>query len=287
MHREFDFPLEAGMDSMDTDHLNRSVTELGEPDALFRISRGRFLTKLVVGVTLLLIGLAANYVWWVAGPGQIEQHTLALLLGLLFTGAGLLLHMYRQRGLAILIYPTGLLRLRREEIDSFPWDDVEQVRLKVRRASEAEISRDSEGNIIACWLPADVPLFHLWNAGLSVSRGDGFEANFSAALSDFTRLAEEIQKRTFALQWPQIWERFLSGVPITFGDLELSHKGIKFVGKQVRWRDVKEMSVLQGRLRIKQEGKWFPSIMVDVYSIPNPHIFFALASEAQRVSQSR
>jgi hypothetical protein len=275
------------MDSMDLDHLNRSVTELGEPDALFRISRARFLTKLAVGITLFAIGLVANYVWWIAGPVQVEMHSMALLLGLLFTGAGLLWHMYRQRGLAILIYPTGLLRLRREEIDSFPWDDVEQVRLKVRRADEAEFSRDSEGNLLACWLPADVPLFHLWNSGLSVSRGDGFEANFSAALSDFTLLAEEIQKRTFALQWPQIWERFLSGVPIAFGDLELSHKGVSFAGKRIRWRDVKDMSVLQGRLRIKQAGKWFPSILVDVYAIPNPHIFFALASEARRVSRKR
>jgi hypothetical protein len=192
--------------------------------------------------------------------------------------------MYRQRGLAILIYPTGLLRVHRDEIDSFPWDEVEQIRVKVRRASEAEITRDFEGNLVSCWLEADVPLFQLWNAGLSLERTDGVEAPFSAVLTDYKQLAEQVQKRTFALLWPRVWERFLTGVPILFGDLELSHKGIQFAGKYIRWKDVKEFTVLQGKLRIKQEGKWFPVIIVDVFAIPNPHVFFALATEAQRVA---
>lgn len=276
------------MESLDNDHLSRSVTELGEPEALFQISRGRFLTKLSVGALLVVLGLVVNYIWWFEGPARFDHYTLVLLLSLPLTGACLLWHMYRQRGLAILIYPTGLLRLRRGEIDSFPWNEIVQVRVKVQRADSATIIRDSEGSVIASWLIADVPTFRLWKGGLHVSREDGVEAQFSAALTDFTQLATEVQRRTFEIQWPQIWDRFLSGTPIYFGEnLELSIRGIdyasKHIRKHIRWSDIKELTILQGVLRIKQKGKWYAQIHIDMFSIQNPHILFALATEAQRV----
>ena len=43
------------MDLPDDEHLTRSMSELGNPDAFFRISRGRFLAKLLVGISLLLV----------------------------------------------------------------------------------------------------------------------------------------------------------------------------------------------------------------------------------------
>jgi hypothetical protein len=271
------------MDPLDNDHLSRSVTELGEPESLFQISKIRFLTKLTVGVLLILVGLVANYFWWFQGPAKFDHYLIALLISLPITGAYLLWHMYRERGLSILIYATGLLRLRRGEIDSFPWNEIEQVRVKVQRADGAQIVRDSEGSLVACWLPADVPTFRIWKGGMHVVRADGAEAHFSAVLSDFTQLAQEVQRRTFEIRWPQVWERFLSGMPVVFGDLELSLRGIHHVGKQIRWSDVKELTILQGIFRIKQKGKWYPSVLLDIFAVPNPHILFALATEAQRI----
>ena len=52
------------------DHLTRAQTELGDPEELFRVSRGRFLAKLAVGLSLVLFGVVANYLWWVHGPGR-------------------------------------------------------------------------------------------------------------------------------------------------------------------------------------------------------------------------
>src|SRR5262245_46789581 len=114
------------MDLSGDDHLERAVTELGEPEALFRISRGRFLAKLSFGVLLLVLGLVANYLWWFRGPAKMDL-IFHLLYILPLSGAALLLHMYRNRGLFVLVYPTGLLRLRRGEVDSFPWNEVESV----------------------------------------------------------------------------------------------------------------------------------------------------------------
>src|SRR5262249_39890353 len=118
----------------------------------------------------------------------------------------------------------------------------------------------------------------------SVARSDGVEAHFGPALSDYPLLTQEVQKRTFAVLWPVIWERFQAGTPIPFGNLELSRSGVRHAGKFLRWQDVKEVAVAQGKLSIKQGGKWLPWALLDFQTIPNPHILFALFTEAQRTA---
>jgi len=272
------------MDLPDDDNLTRSMTELGNPEAFFRVGRGRFMAKLAVGILLLLTGLAANYLCWVRGWGGFDPVTAKLLILLPILGIALLWHMYRQRGLYVLIYPTGLLRLRRGEVDSFPWREIDHVRLKVQGADQVTMDRSPDGAVIASYLPADVPAFQLWNAGLSVAREDGVEAHFGPALTDYERLAEEIQKRSFAFLWPLVWQRFLADAAITFGVLEVSRRGIRHAGKSLRWADVKELTISQGKLSFKQAGKWLPWALLDLQTIPNPHVLFALAAEARRVS---
>ena len=267
------------MDLTGDDHLERAVTELGEPDALFRISRGRFLTKLALGVLLITGGGVANYLWWVRGPGRVEHIVLTLLFLLPLSGLSLLFHMYRNRGLCVLIYPTGLLRLRRGDVDSFPWNEIEHVKLKVQRAETAEFTRDADGAPVACWLPADVPTFKLGEGGLWLARADGAEAHFSPALTDYDVLAEEVQKRTFATLWPGARDRFRAGERVPFGDLEVGAAGVWHNGKLLKWRELKELTVAQGKLSVKQVGKWLPWALLDVGSVPNPHLLFALIEE--------
>jgi hypothetical protein len=270
------------MDLPDDDHLSRSVTELGEPDVLFRISRTRFLAKLTIGVLLLIYGVVANYYWWVHGPAAFDQLALFLLFILPLSGGALLLHMYRQRGLFVLIYPTGVLRLRRGEVDSFPWREVDHILLKVQRAASAEFTRDPDGTLLACWLPAEVPTFQLWNAGLTLARDDGVTVHFGPALTDYDLLAAEVQKRTFAVAWPLVWAGVLEGNIISFGDLEVTRGGLRHAGKFLPWTELKEIAVAQGKLSIKQGGKWLPWVILDIATIPNPHVLFALAAEAPR-----
>jgi hypothetical protein len=270
------------MDLPDDDHLSRAHVELGEPEALFRISRGRFLAKLSLGVLLLVYGAVANYLWWVRGPARFDHIVFLLLFVPPLSGGSLLLHMYRNRGLYVLVYPAGLLRLRRGEVDSFPWSEVDHIRLRVQR-SNVEFTRDTDGSVVACWLPADVPTFKLGDAGVWVARSDGIEAHFGPVLSDYHHLAAEVQKRTFAAMWPSVRDRFLSGDTIAFGELEAGPTGLWHNGKLLPWRELKELIVAQGKLSIKQSGKWLPWALVDVGVIPNPHLLFALAEEARRL----
>lgn len=274
------------MDLPDDDHLHRAQVELGDPDAFFRVSPARLFAKLALGVALLVYGVGANYFWWVHGPATFGHFELLLLVFLPLSGVSLLLHMYRNRGLYALIYPTGLLRLRRGEVDSFPWHEVERVQLKVQRANGAEFVFAESGEPLACWLPVDVPTFKLWDAGLTVVRGDGVEVHFGPALTDYEVLAAEVQKRTFAVLWPLARDRFFAGASADFGELEISLAGVRYGGKLLPWREVKELVVAQGKLSIKQSGKWLPWALVDVSGVPNPHVLFALVEEARRVYRS-
>lgn len=272
------------MDYADEDHLTRSLTELGDPDALFGISRGRLLAKLAIGVGLILFGVAANYFWWFRGPAGVGHLELLVLVAVPLSGAAMLVHMYRERGLHVLIYPTGLLRLRRGEIGSFPWREVDHVLLNVNRAGDAEFVRGGDGELLACWLPVDVPTFQLWKAGLTVVRADGEAATFGAALTDYDAFAEEVQRRTFEALWPEVWANFAAGRTVEFGDVEATRRGLRYGGKALPWAEVKELSVAQGKLSVKQGGKWLPWVLVDVKEVPNPHLLFALAAEARRLA---
>jgi hypothetical protein len=272
------------MDLSGDDHLERAVTELGDPEVLFRVGRGRLLAKLSFGVLLVAFGFVANYLWWFRGPARIDHLIFHLLYILPLSGAALLLHMYRNRGLFVLVYPTGLLRLRRGEVDSFPWNEVESVRLCVQRVDSAEFTYDPDGTTLACWLPADIPTFKLWDAGLTVSRGDGVEAHFGPALSDYAQLAEEVQKRTFTALWPSVRNRFRRGEAISFGELEVGPVGLAHAGKLLPWRELKELTIAQNKLSIKQAGKWLPWALLELSGVPNPHLLFALAEEARQAA---
>jgi hypothetical protein len=270
------------MDLPDNDHLNRAVVELGEPEALFRVSRSRFLTKLVAGVALVAFGLVANYFWWVHGPGTPDHLVMLVLVGAPVSGVSLLLHMYRNRGLYVLLYPTGLLRLRRGEVDSFPWSEVVSVRLKVQRAELETDDPDAATDAPVFWLPVEVPTFKLGEAGLCLARADGTEVALGPALSEYAELAEQVQRRTFAALWPAARDRFRAGEAVAFGEIEVSPTGVRHAGKLLRWRDLREVTVAQGHFSVKQAGKWLPWALVDVYAVPNPHVLFALLAEGRK-----
>ena len=183
------------MDLSDDDHLHRAVIELGEPEALFRISHGRFLAKLTLGVLLVVYGLVANYLWWVHGPATFGHLEVLFLILPPLSGVSLLLHMYRHRGLFVLIYPSGLLRLRRGEVDSFPWHEVESVRLRVQRTDAARFTRTAGGRahrLLVTRRRPDIQARRRRPVGRprpTASRGTS-----DRRLSRYDVLAEEVQK---------------------------------------------------------------------------------------------
>ena len=262
------------------DDLARARQELGEPDALFQISPSWFRTKLLVGLALIAGGVAGFALWGLVGwrAFHVFAHFVLWPLG---TGVVLLVNLYRQRGLFVLIYPTGLLRLRQGEVESFPWDEVAEVRLKTQKVETVVLVRGPDGVPVGCWLPAEVPSVQVWTAGLTVVRADGATVHFSPVLAGYAELAEEVQRRSFPPLWKVTIARFNDGRMLPFGKLEVSLLGIHFAGKLLPWSEVGKLTVAQGGLTVSQRRKWLPfAVAKPAAEVPNLHILFALAAYA-------
>ena len=214
------FP-EDRMDLPDDEHLTRSMTELGDPEAFFRIGRGRFLAKLVVGVSLLLVGHRGQLS--LVGPRARRFRSLAakLLILLPSVGSPCLAHVPAARALRPrlpdrLVAPAPgrgrfvpLARDRpRPAQGSAP-----RRQSTIDRGTRRDAGR-RRGS------PADVPTFSSGTPGLTVARDDGIRAHFGPALTDYDRLAEEVQKRPSRSSGRSSGTRFLAGASIAFGDLE-------------------------------------------------------------------
>jgi hypothetical protein len=266
------------------DDLTRAQTELGEPEFLFRVGPGRFWAKLGLGVGLLVYGVVANVLWFGQGQfgfGIVEKF---ILFAPPLFGAALLYHMYRDRGLFVLVYPAGLLRLRRGEVDSFPWPEVEAVKVKARKA-EVRFDRGDAGEVTACWLDAELPAVKVWEAGVTLARADGAEAHLGPVLSDFAKLSEEVQRRTFAVLWPAARDRLRAGEEVEFEELAVGPAGLRHDERLLPWGQLKEVVVANSRVTIKQEGRWVVWLAKDVSAVPNPHVLLALIEQARRAAR--
>lgn len=260
----------------EAEDLTRATEELGEPDALFQINPARHRTKLIIAISLLGFGLIANYAWWMHGPGKFGHIEVKLLFLPIIIGCGLLIHMWRNRGLTVLVYPTGVLRLRRGEVESYPWDEIFEVYLKGDPAGEFDIRWQDDDRPSRASIPLMAPTFQVWGTWLHIKASDDREAKFSSALADFPDLAATIQQGTF----PYLWERAMSllhqGQSVTFGPITVNTQGIRKGRQFLAWEKIKELSISQKHLAIKRQGGWLPWLTIDLSSVPNPHVLFAL-----------
>jgi hypothetical protein len=249
--------------------------ELGEPDATFRAGGRRTKLKVFLGIGLVVYGLVANYLWWVHGParfGHLEFHFLILPP---IIGGGLLAFLYRNRGLRILVFPTGLLRLKPNEVESFPWDSVATVRLRTD-AGEPIFERNEAGEIVACWLPVSVPLVQVWNAWFEIERGDGVKTRFTPGVADYPELARLVQCGTFATAWPGLLMELESGGSVPFGDLAVTRDGLRCGIKSLAWSEIKEVTFAHRMLQIKKVGSWRTWWIKEISQVPNPHLLFGV-----------
>ncbi|MGL4419057.1 MAG: DUF6585 family protein [Gemmataceae bacterium] len=261
--------MAAFIESNDPDVV-RATAELGAPDAHFTITARWFWTRMGLGLALLAYGVIINVFWWTIGPGLRGHFEVHILVVPPVIGLGLLLHMYRNRGLHVLIYPTGLLKLQRGIIESFPWDEVQSVRLKLE-ATEPVIEENG-----TAWLPVTVPRFQQWTTWMELTRADGASTRLTPALAEFEELTMMVQLATFLRLWEPVEQILLAGgeVPILPG-VSVSHQGIVSGDNKLRWKDLKEIVIRQRSLSITRNGGWLPWLLKDISEIQNPHVFWA------------
>jgi hypothetical protein len=255
-------------------YLERSLVELGPPLAEFSVSPWRFWTRLSIGIILLIYGVVSNYYWWVVGPQKFNHFSFLLLFGPPGMGFSLLWLVITNRGLNILVYSIGLLRVQRNQVESFPWHEIERIYIKAD-SGEVVAIYDEQGQLQNCWIEVAVPHFQIWNASITLERTDEQKLKLAPTLANYGALATTVQQQTFSRQWPQLWERFSSGEVLVFGVVGVSLQGITHAGNLLLWSEPATLSISSKQIVLKREGKWSAWAKIDLESTPNAHLLVA------------
>ena len=260
--------------------LDRIQTELGDPDAAYS---GRLAAKLALGLGLLAASVAGHVAWWVFGPARFTGVVAKLLFLPPILAVALLWHLFRSRGLHVLLYPTGLLRFQRGEVESYPWAEVTAVHLKADQGS-VELAHGPDGRVCSAWLEVDPPHLQLWTAWLSLTRADDETAKLTPAVADYSDLVERVQRATFTVLWPGVWAQFQDGRAVLFGPFEVGPSGLRSDENLLLWPDLAEIAVTARHVTVKKKGKWLAWASHELEQVPNPHLFLALVHEARRAA---
>ncbi len=262
-----------------TDPLEITRDCLGEPEASFRVGAGRFWGKFALGATLLAYGVVANALAWQWGVWGVDHVTLLVLFAPPVTGLSILRHLAASRGLAYLVYPAGLVRVRGRELTAFPWGDLAEV--TVRAESVTPLVTTDGGRVTDCRLIVTAPALRLGSASVTLKRRDGETVEVTAAVADYPRLVEEITARTFAEEWPRLLAELDSGGSRRFGPWLAEQSGLRLETPVVPWGELQLARSADKFLTIQRldakPGRWAAALE----SIPFPHLLIALLAVAQ------
>lgn len=263
----------------------RCLAELGEPEAEYRLRPGQLTVKLLIALGLLLYGVVANYLWWVHGPARFEHVILILLFAPPLSALSLLRHLARARGLHVLIYPTGIVRLYAGTAETYRWDEIDEVRLQTERA-EIRVERDTTGRVVLCWIDVATPRVKIWNSQLLLRRNDGREATFTPAIDGYADLVEQVQRMTFPGYWATAQRELAESGTVSFGEFELQPDGLTVGANKLAWDAIQSVTIAQKHLGIRRHKAWLPWALKPIEDIPNPHILVGQLAEFSRFDET-
>ena len=288
------------------EEFDEHVAALGPPVSAHRTAPGVAGRRLLGGVGLLAAGLVANYLYWVllGGPVIVEKFLLLLLFGTPIYGIVLLTKAFSDRGVWVLAYPTGLLRWQRGRVVSFPWVEVESLKLKrftagVLVARSVDSGREFAPDVGEPKAPA-VPTprlegidgltfaFDLTGGGsrlfgleIEVRRADGETAVLRSSLTDFEALAKLLQFATFARLASPLAEKLGAGYRVDLGAFAVDSIGLHRTRETLAWYDYGGVRVADGKLSLTRNGKKRSWLDAPAGEVANPHVVAGLTALAR------
>jgi len=242
------------------------LAQLGEPKAEFAVRGAGFVRKLVLAPLLIGAGLTLEVL--LIGVLHIHHYDL-LLLGvvLVLSGVTLVVRAFRNRGLRVLVFPEGLVRLHRGEAQAFCWEEIDQVWQK-----------KNEG---AHWAT------RAWRGVLTlkVQTADGRRLSFDDSLPRLAELAQILCRETLPFLRPQAEAACEAGNTLHFGKLRMSRQGLSQGKETLPWSDLQKIKVNGVQLLIYKKGKWTHSLNCSLADVPNAHVLLALLEQRVRVEK--
>lgn len=261
------------------------VEDLGPPLSVHRTPPGTAFRRLLYGTSLIGLGGVINYLYWFAfgGPVIIEKFVLLFLFGIPTYGFALIYRSFADRGLWVMVYPTGVLRWQRGEIVSFAWPDITNVTFR-RVQADGGLKRmtDGEGTLTGAWLPIENHGSRFFGSHVVLKREDEVEGVFPSSLEDYGVLSYHIQTKTFAEQYPRMLEAFQAGQRIVFGELAIDAMGLHLGKDTLLWVDFGGATINQAKLVIARSGKWRSWKEVRIADVPFVYLLLAMIEDGRR-----
>jgi hypothetical protein len=234
---------------------------LGEPIAEFRVGGRWLIQKLIAAPLLVLLGIALDLgvFWW-----GIRHGSRLLIFGVVLAVGGVMIavRVYRSRGLRVVAFPEGFVRLHGQQADAFFWDEIAAVRWNKVQGHWARIWEGSKK--------------------LVVQRASGKQIIFDDSLPQLEKLGGIVEERTLSHLLRQSLETFEDGETLYFGKLRADRHGLIYQKELLPWKEFQELQVSDDAVRIMKKGKWRAWQSVSKDDIPNCHVLQALVEHALR-----
>jgi hypothetical protein len=213
------------------------ISGLGEPTAEFAIGRRRLIRNLLVASLMIVVGLALALLL-VFSLKHFHFHVVKIAaLGAFMCVGGVvfLVRACRNLGMRVLVYPEGVVQLRKDQMRAAFWDEIDTISFK-----------SSSRGLHSMWTGESITL-HCSN---------GQEITFDDSLPRMQELVEMVQRETLPSLLARAVEGYQSGRTLDFGKLCVNQGGVSQEKQSLAWADIQEIKFHKSGVAIYKKGKW-------------------------------
>ena len=240
------------------------VAQLGEPTAEFAVGKTRLMRNLVSAIVLTVVGIGIIALAFFLGLAHVHLWKIYILGPLLLlAGIMLVVRAYRNLGLYVLVFPEGVVRVRRGDVQAFFWEEITKLWQK-RNAFN--------------WAYA----FH-GALVFAVQRADGGGVSFDDSLPELRELGQILQRETLLHLLPKALDAYDAGHTVDFGKVRMSQRGLGQEADSLSWREVKSILLNESELTVFKKSKWGHWLHTSVSEVPNFHVLRALIEQRSPV----
>jgi hypothetical protein len=249
------FNKQALMSEEVLEDIDDKLVGLGEPIAQFSVGKRAIVRNAVIAPAFFLAGVAlvAGLLWRHAWG---HSHFIVMGISLIVMGVMVLVRGVRNRGLRVLIFPEGFMRISRGEGQAFFWDEIDRI---WRKKTEGHWARAWQGSLV-----------------LRIERKDGRSMEFDDTLPRLGDLAAVLHQQSLPHMLPAALNDYDSGRTLDFGKLKVNQTGIRHDADALGWKDIQELKFDEDRVTIHKKGRWGKWKQVTLSEIPNAHLLRAL-----------
>jgi hypothetical protein len=242
------------------------IAQLGEPTAEFAVRGLAFFRSLVLAPLLVAGGLILEII--LVGVLHIHHYEI-LLPGIVLIGSGvmLLVRAFRDRGLRVVVFPEGLVRLHRGRALAFWWEEIDRVWQKEGGGSHG--------------------IGRVWRThSLTLQAADGRRMTFDDSLPRLGQLSQIVRRETLPRLLHRVEADYEAGKTLDFGKLRISQRGLSQGKETLPWSELRQAKGDEDHLFIYKKGKWRFSLAFTGSEIPNFHVLLALIEQRIPVERS-